>query len=201
MSTLLMPSTAIEPAVRRQLARVPITPPPGVIGRLLSWVGRRMSGQSMDNAFALNHQRQVLVSVSVFEAGVARWRKLDRRLKHLAVLAAAGGIGCSWCIDYGFRVADQDGLDLRTLQEIGRWRDSEVFTPVERRVIEYAVAMTTTPPTVSDEMVIALRADLGDAAVVELTMMVAVENQRARFNSALGLVAQGFSASCGLGPR
>jgi alkylhydroperoxidase family enzyme len=60
--------------------------------------------------------------------------------------------------------------------------------------------MSATPPEVTDAMVEALRADLGDAAFVELTMMVAVENERSRFNSALGLTSQGFSDRCEL-PR
>ena len=33
-----------------------------------------------------------------------------------------------------------------------RWRDSTVFTPLERDVMEYAEAMTQTPPTVTDEL-------------------------------------------------
>ena len=58
--------------------------------------------------------------------------------------------------------------------------------------------MTATPPAVTDTMVTTLRTRLGDAAVVELTAMVALENQRSRMNAALGLVAQGFSAACRL---
>jgi hypothetical protein len=34
--------------------------------------------------------------------------------------------------------------------------------------------------------------------VVELAMMVAVENERSRFNSAFGLTSQGFSDRCEL---
>jgi len=56
--------------------------------------------------------------------------------------------------------------------------------------------MTATPPTVTDELAAALREDLGDKAFVELTMMVAVENERSRFNSALGLKSQGFKDTC-----
>jgi alkylhydroperoxidase family enzyme len=58
--------------------------------------------------------------------------------------------------------------------------------------------MTATPPTVTDEMVARLNKVLGVPAVVELTMMVAIENERSRFNSALGLTSQGFSDRCGL---
>jgi alkylhydroperoxidase family enzyme len=105
-------------------------------------------------------------------------------------------IGCSWCVDFGYYEAHARGMDLAKLAEVPRWQESTVFTEVERRVLEYADAVTATPPTVTDELAAALRSDLGDAALVELTMMVAVENQRSRVNAALGLASQGFSESC-----
>ena len=79
-----------------------------------------------------------------------------------------------------------------------RWRESEVFTPLERDVMEYAEAMTATPPTVTDEMVAGLLESLGAPAVVELTQMIALENMRSRFNSAAGLASQGYSEGCDL---
>ena len=67
----------------------------------------------------------------------------------------------------------------------------------ERAVMGYAEAMTgDVASEVTDAMVADLVARLGVPAVVELTMMVAVENQRSRFNTALGLTAQGFSDRC-----
>lgn len=41
-----------------------------------------------------------------------------------------------------------------------------------------------------------LREHLDDAALVELTAMVAVENLRSRTNAALGLTGQGFRDTC-----
>jgi alkylhydroperoxidase family enzyme len=76
------------------------------------------------------------------------------------------------------------------------WRDSEQFTLLERQVPAYAEAMSATPPQVTDEMVAGLREHIDEAQLVELTMMVAVENQRSRFNDALGLPSQGFSGRC-----
>ena len=61
--------------------------------------------------------------------------------------------------------------------------------------------MTATPPTVTDEMVEALRADLDDAQLVELTEIISVENLRSRTNSALGMTSQGFKSQCDLPPR
>src|SRR5215207_5150098 len=82
------------------------------------------------------------------------------------------------------------------MREVPRWRDSDVFTDLERQVMAYAEAVTATPTAVTDEMVAGLRRRLDDAELVELTMMVAVENIRSRFNSALGLTSQGFKDRC-----
>jgi len=142
------------------------------------------------------HNRRVLVSDARFEMSVARWKALDPQLKALAEMVAASAIECTWCIDFGYHEAHSQGVDMVKVAAVPRWRSSEVFSPVERRVLEYAEAVTTTPPTATDQMVAALREDIGDAAVVELTMMVAVENLRSRFNAALGLASQGFSESC-----
>jgi alkylhydroperoxidase family enzyme len=111
-------------------------------------------------------------------------------------MTASVTIGCSWCVDFGYWVATNNGTDPVKLLEVPRWRESEVYTDLERRVIEYAEAASQTPPAVTDEMVAGLRERLDDAALVELTMMVAVENQRSRFNSALGLTSQGFKDRC-----
>ncbi|HSV41198.1 MAG TPA: carboxymuconolactone decarboxylase family protein, partial [Nocardioidaceae bacterium] len=106
-------------------------------------------------------------------------------------------IGCSWCVDFGYYAAHSRGEDVSKFEKALTWRDHrDFFTPVEQRVLEFSEAMTATPPTVSDDLTEALREDLGEKAFIELTMMVAVENERSRFNSALGLKSQGFKDTC-----
>ncbi len=57
-------------------------------------------------------------------------------------MAVAGLVGCSWCLDLGYFQAHNEGLDLTKAREVPRWRESDVFTPLERDVLEYAEAMT-----------------------------------------------------------
>ena len=85
-------------------------------------------------------------------------------------------------------------------REVPRWRESDVFTPLERDVMEYAEAMTQTPPTVTDELSARLLDRLGAPALVELTAFIALANLYTRTNVALGIESQGFSAACGLQP-
>jgi alkylhydroperoxidase family enzyme len=187
---------------RRAQARVPLVEgQPGLFAHAMEWYARRTYGDVPDPGLAMLHNRKVLTTVLRFEMRVAKWDRLDPDLKVLAQMASAAQIGCSWCMDYGYWAAHTEGRDTSKLGEVPRWRESSVFTPLERRVLEYTEAVTATPPEVTDEMTEALRADLGDDGLVELTMMVAVENQRSRFNHALGLTSQGFKDHCEVNPR
>ena len=175
--------------------RIPKATITGLYGRALSAYARRSWGQVPDNAYVLWHNKKVMKAVFSFEQKVAKFDALDRDLSVLAQAATAATVGCSWCLDFGYYLAHSAGMNLEKIREVMRWRDSDVFSPVEREVLGYAEAMSTTPLTVTDGMVASLLAHLGDEAMVELTMMVAIENERARFNSAAGLKAQGFSGS------
>ena len=191
-----MTTTYATTEERRSAVRVPLEEPRTLFDKTVAWYCRRQFGDVLDNALALMHNRKVLKALFAFEKKVTTWDRLDPDLKVLAQAASAAMIGCSWCMDFGWYAAHSAGLDTTKLSEVPRWRDSQVFTPQERRVLEYAEAMTATPPEVTDEMAEALRADLGDDGFVELTVMVAVENERSRMNSALGLTSQGFKDHC-----
>jgi AhpD family alkylhydroperoxidase len=183
------------------MARISLDPPRTVLNRLTAWYSRRRFGIVADPAAAMGHNRKVLVSNARFEMSVERWNRLDPTLKALAEMASAAGIGCSWCVDFGYWISTNRGVDPVKLREVPRWRDSDVYTDLERAVMAYAEAATATPLTVTDQMVAELRRHLDDAALVELTMMIAVENQRSRFNSALGLTSQGFTDRCEIPPQ
>ncbi len=178
------------------MARIPLDPPRSLVYRLTEWYSRRRFGAVADPAAAMGHNLRVLVTDARHEMSLQRWDRLDPTLKALAEMAAAVSIGCSWCVDFGYWISTSRGVDPVKLRDVPGWRGSDVFTDLERQVMAYAEAATATPPAVTDEMVAGLREHLDDAALVELTMMVAVENQRSRFNSALGLTSQGFRDRC-----
>ena len=87
--------------------------------------------------------------------------------------------------------------------QISNYRESDTFSELEKRVLDYAVALTQTPSDVSDELVASLRKELDDKQLVELTATIAWENFRARFNRGFDVEAHGFSegATCPLPER
>lgn len=129
-------------------------------------------------------------------AKVGEWDTVDQGLRSFAHMAVAAQVGCSFCLDIGYFHAQNQSLDLAKASQVPRWRESEVFTPLEREVMEYAEAMTETPPTVTDELSARLLAQLGPEALIELTVVIAFANLSTRSNVALGVSSQGFSESC-----
>ncbi|MEU3711205.1 carboxymuconolactone decarboxylase family protein [Streptomyces catenulae] len=179
------------------MARISLDPPRTLLYRIGAWYSRRRFGAVLEPARALAHHRKVMLTDMRFEMSVARWNKLDPRLKLLAVMAGAHLIGCSWCTDFGYWEAHRHGMPREKLHAVPDWRHHrEAFTALEQDVLEYAEAMTETRPTVTDELAARLIGRLGEPAFVELTAIIAVENLRSRMNSAFGLTGQGFSDRC-----
>ncbi|WP_329264287.1 carboxymuconolactone decarboxylase family protein [Streptomyces sp. NBC_01478] len=135
-----------------------------------------------------------------FSAKVGTWDAADASLKTFAHMAVAAQVGCSWCLDITYFQALNQNLDLPKASEVPRWRQSEVFTPLERDVLAYAEAMTSTPPTVTDALSKSLLDRLGPAALVELTVFIGFANMAARCNTAHGITSQGYADSCAIPP-
>lgn len=180
--------------------RIPRTEIKGIYGGLIKMAMRKMLGRVPEGAEALWNNPAVFKDMMRFGGKTEKWDQLDRNLASLATMAAAAEIGCSACLDFGYFMAHNKGLDEAKAREVPRWRESDVFTPLEQRVMEYAEAMCQTSPTVTDEMSAALLKELGAPALVELTARVAFMNLSARANVALGIRSEEYATSCGLQP-
>jgi alkylhydroperoxidase family enzyme len=180
--------------------RIPKAEVTGFRGSLVKTVTRRMFGDTPEPLEVMWHHPDVVMDSSAFGRKVSKWNRVDPNLKSFAHMAVASLIGCTWCLDYNYFHVHNAGLDLGKAREVPRWRESDVFTPLERRVLEYAEAMSQTPPTVTDDMTTALLEQLGAAGLVELTNCIAFANMASRTNTALGIEAQGFAAACNLRP-
>ena len=180
--------------------RIPKTEITGIYGGLVKRMSRKMFGKVPEGVEVMWQNPRVFKDMMGFGRKAEKWDRLDPNLASFALMAAASLVGCSFCLDLGYFQAHNEGLDLTKAREVPRWRESDVFTPLERDVMEYAEAMTQTPPTVTDELSARLLEALGPAALVELTMFAALANFMTRSNTAFGVESQQFSAACGLEP-
>ncbi|HXW34902.1 MAG TPA: hypothetical protein VEJ87_10025, partial [Acidimicrobiales bacterium] len=106
------------------MANVPlIDHPTGVIPKLATKYSKKRFGEIVEPAAAANHHSGVLVAMGAIETVAERgWRKLDPRLRFLAIQVSAGEIGCSWCTDFGYYEGIQKGVDPKKVRDVPRWR-------------------------------------------------------------------------------
>jgi alkylhydroperoxidase family enzyme len=84
------------------------------------------------------------------------------------------------------------GASEAKIQQIERHADSALYSERERLALTYAEAMTITGHKVTEDLFARVRRTFSEAEIVELTAAVALENFRSKFNTALGIEAQGF---------
>lgn len=180
--------------------RVPAADITGVYGGLLKLFARKMTGTVPESIGVMWNNPKVFKDMMKIGRKIEGWDGMDQNLASYAHMAAAAYIGCSFCLDLNYFMAHNNGLDEAKAREVPRWRESDAFTPLERRVMEYAEAMCQTPLAVTDEMSAELLEDLGASALVELTTRIAFMNASARGNIALGIRSEGFADACDLPP-
>ena len=87
----------------------------------------------------------------------------------------------------------QAGASDDKIRQVPSWRESTLFSELERTALEYAERMTITGEKVTDDLWSRLRGHFSEAQMVELTAAIAWENFRARFNRGFDIESQQFS--------
>jgi alkylhydroperoxidase family enzyme len=182
---------------RHRIPRAEVT---GLFGAIAKRFSKKKLGEVPESLGVMWHNRPVLKTFLAFFGKTEKWDACDQQLKTFAHMAAVSQVGCSACLDFGYLEAHHKQLDMAKARELPRWRESSMFTALERDVLEYAEAMSQTPPVVTDAMSARLLDQLGPSALLELTAFIAAANMASRANVALGIESQGFSAACGLPP-
>lgn len=128
--------------------------------------------------------------------GHVRASGLDSRLIDLVYLRVSQINGCAFCVDMHDKELRAAGESNERLALLCVWREAPSFTPRERAALAYAEALTVIG---HDGMVDAVydtaRAELGEAALVDLTLAVATINAWNRFNVAFQLPAGAYRAA------
>ncbi|WP_243640529.1 carboxymuconolactone decarboxylase family protein [Nocardioides jejuensis] len=180
--------------------RIPATEISGLKGAIVRRFSTKMFGKVPESLGVMWHNQPVLNASMGFGQKLTKWDRCDPGLKAFAHMAVASYIGCSWCLDFNYFMARHEGLDLVKAQQVPCWRESDVFTALERDVLGYAEAMSATPVEVTDELAARLLDALGPAALVELTSVIGFANLTTRGNVAMGIESEGFADACGMKP-
>jgi len=161
--------------------------------RFAQAASRKQLGRDVDPVGVYSHTPGLLMGYGAFERATAKQHRVPEQLKALAETKAATLVNCEFCCDIASGMAYDAGIGEAQLLALPRYRDSREFSELECLVLDYATAMSRTPATVTDALFVQLREHFDERQLVELTNVIALENMRARFNSAFEMTPAGFT--------
>ena len=80
------------------------------------------------------------------------------------------------------------GIEERQLQALGRYRESDVFSDLEKAVLDYTSGLCGLAVDIPDDVFDELKKGLTDGQILELTQGILLDANRARMNRALGML-------------
>ena len=157
------------------------------------WNQKRKYGQVLKPALLWGRSPLVFVAVALLYGMLDRRRSpLSPVLRSLVTVRVSQINWCRFCVDLNSMTLARRAGSTQEVEQLERWRESDVFGDAERAALEYAEAVTITDRHVTDEIMARLKRHFDDDAIVELTALIAFQNLSSKFNAALDVPSQGF---------
>ena len=157
------------------------------------WNQRRKYGAVLQSALLWASAPKLFMGVAVLYGMIDRRSSpIEPALRSLVTVRVSQINDCPFCVDLNSATLLQRGVSIGKVKALEAWQESVLFDQREKTILEYTEAMTRSDLRVDDELVERLKALLADDAIVELTGLIAFQNMSSKFNSALGVPAQGF---------
>ena len=157
------------------------------------WNQRRKYGAVLESALIWARSPKLFLGVAFLYGMIDRKSSpLDPALRSLVTVRVSQINLCRFCVDLNLATLLKRGVSIEKVERLEDWRESDLFDPRERAALQYAEAMTRSDQTMEDDVFDCLKGFFDEDAIVELTGLIAFQNMSSKFNSALGIPAQGF---------
>lgn len=179
--------------VHSRLRLAPLPHLRGLLVRLMAWAVRKQMGKVMTPITVIYTRWPRLLFRQMLMYGLVESLRLDKELVALVQTRVSLTNGCTFCMDLHEAHAARRGQARDKFAALADSESSPLFDARERVVLRYAhhVALDGRVP---DELFEALRAQLTEQEVVELTWLCAFTTYLNRLAVPLGIGSDGFCA-------
>jgi alkylhydroperoxidase family enzyme len=126
-------------------------------------------------------------TVAGFQFYRSRNRKISVQLRELGQLRAGYACGSKFVFSQHCKAARSVGLSEEKVQAIKGWSVATCYSPIERAVLAYTDCLVLESGRVPDDVFNALRAELSDVEILELTYITCTYHMHAIMSRALQL--------------
>lgn len=123
--------------------------------------------------------------------------RVTSALKRLLAYLSSKTAGCRYCEAHAIRAAARYGSEEDKLNHIWEYKTYPAFSEAERAVFDFAIAASTVPNSVNDEIADNLRKHWDDGEIVEILGVTALFGYLNRWNDSMGTQLEGPAADDG----
>lgn len=156
-------------------------------------------GFTPNSLFTMMHRPRIARAfLEMNQAVMENKGRVTSALKRLLAYLSSKTAGCRYCEAHAIRAAARYGSEEDKLNHIWEYKTYPAFTDAERAVFDFAIAASTIPNAVNDEISEALRLHWDDGEIVEILGVVALFGYLNRWNDSMGTKLEGPAAEDGV---
>lgn len=123
--------------------------------------------------------------------------RVSSALKRLIAYISSYTAGCQYCQAHGIRAAERYHASEDQLQHIWEYKMHPSFTEAERAALDFAIAASSVPNAVDEDIASNLRRNWDDGEIVEITGVVALFGYLNRWNDSMGTTIESGAIASG----
>ena len=121
--------------------------------------------------------------------------RVTSELKRLIGYVSSHAAGCQYCQAHTIRAAQRYGGSDERLEAIWEFCSSSLYTDAERAALEFAIAASSIPNAVDDEIASNLHKHWDDGEIVEILGVTALFGYLNRWNDSMGTTLEDRAAA------
>lgn len=157
------------------------------------WNQKRKYGAVLQPGLLWGRSPKLFAAVAILYGALDRKKSpLSPELRSLVTVRVSQINWCHFCVDINSATLAKRSGSMEKVESLEQWQQSELYSEMERVVLEYTEAVTYSDRQVDDDLIERLKGFFDEDGIVELTGLIAFQNLSSKFNSALDVPPQGF---------
>lgn len=156
-------------------------------------------GFTPNSLFTMMHRPRIAAAfLEMNQAVMENKGRVTSALKRLLAYLSSMTAGCRYCEAHAIRAAERYGSEADKMNHIFEYKTYPAFSEAERAVFDFAIAASTIPNAVDDDIANNLRAHWEDGEIVEILGVVALFGYLNRWNDSMGTQLEEPAAADGV---
>ncbi len=140
-----------------------------------------------NSVLTMHHRPRIAMAfIELNKAVMENKGRVTSALKRLIAYVSSNAAGCRYCQAHAIRAAERYEAPDGQIENIWEYKTHHSFSAAERAALDFAVAASVVPNSVTDEIAENLRKYWDEGEIVEITGVVSLFGYLNRWNDSMG---------------